>query len=85
MGNKHLIKATNVEYLNGYRLKIAFDDGVVKIVDMYDILTGELLGELKDIEIFKQVKVDPDFGCLVWPNDADIATDALYEMGQSEE
>lgn len=35
---EHCIKVTTVEYLDGYRLRIAFDDGVVSVVDFEPFL-----------------------------------------------
>jgi len=33
---------------------------------------------LKDPEFFTQVQID-DFGAVYWPNEADLAPDALYQ------
>ncbi len=81
MANHHLIKVASVEYLDGYRLKVAFDDGAVKIIDFKNELWVELYEPLKDIEFFKRVSIDPDFKVLCWPNDADFANDTRYDMG----
>ena len=75
------IHVTDVQYLGSYRLKVVFDDGAEKVVDFKDELWGEIYEPLNDVELFKQVSINPDFGVLCWPNGADIASDTLYEIG----
>ena len=36
---EHYVKVTGAEYLDGYRLRIAFDDGVVRVVDFEPFLS----------------------------------------------
>lgn len=59
-------------------LRLTFEDGTVGDVDF----TGEdwqgVLAPLRDPAIFAQVKVDAQFGTLVWPGDLDIAPEPLY-------
>jgi hypothetical protein len=40
---------------------------------------GGLLEPLRDCAYFAQVKIEPDFKTLVWPNDLDLDPDVLYE------
>jgi len=81
MTTNHFIHVTAVEYLDNYRLKVSFDDDVTKIVDLEPELWGEVYEPLKDVEFFKQVSINPDFKVLCWPNEADFATDTIYDMG----
>jgi len=39
---------------------------------------GGVFQPLEDIEFFRQVKVDPEIGTLVWPNGVDFCPDVLY-------
>ena len=61
MGAKHLIHVIDVVYLSDYRLRVTFDDGAVKIVDLKPELNGEIYEPLKDMVFFKQVSINPDF------------------------
>ena len=74
-----------VEYIDGYRLKLLFDDKKIKIVDLTNLVKkgGWYFKPLQDIEFFKQVSLDDDEypSSIRWPNDADICPDVLYEMG----
>jgi hypothetical protein len=72
----HVIEA---RVLKPYRLRLTFKNGVEKIVNLDPILRGPIFGPLRNPKRFKEVTVDKDFGCIEWPNGADICPDALYE------
>lgn len=76
----HTIK--KVEYISGYKLKLYFKNGKVKIFDMEDRLrtAKNMFLPLKDIDFFKKVKCED--GTIVWPNGVDLCPDALYKMGK---
>ncbi len=75
----HVIR---VEYLTDYKLKLTFDTGSVKEVDLRTELYGTIFEPLKDIEFFKQVTINPDTNTIEWPNGADFAPEFLYEIGE---
>ena len=70
-----------VEYLKKYRLRLKFNDGTVKDVDLEDELFGAIFEPLKKITLFQQVKVNPETNTIEWPNGADFAPEFLYELG----
>ncbi|MCF8084418.1 MAG: DUF2442 domain-containing protein [Deltaproteobacteria bacterium] len=69
-------------YLGGYKLKIRFDNGEIKAVDLQPHLDGPIFEPLKDPEFFKSFYVNRDIDTVAWPNDADFSPDFLYEIGQ---
>lgn len=77
-----------VEYIDGYRLQLLFDDKKTKIVDLTEVVKkgGHYFKPLQDIELFKQVSLDDDEypSSIRWPNDADMCPDVLYEMGKEQ-
>ena len=75
------VHVTSVTYLEEYKLRLTFDDGVTKDVDLQVELYGEIFEPLKDVELFKQVAVNPDTNTIEWPNGADFAPEFLYEIG----
>lgn len=64
---------------NDYSLNLTFNDGAVKLFDVKPYLDYEVFLELKDLQYFKQVRVD--FGTVVWPHDQDISPETLYVEG----
>jgi len=76
------LHVTKVTHLKGYRLRLEFNDGKVKDVDLGSQLYGEVFEPLKDLEFFKKVHVNPDTNTIQWPNGADFAPEYLYETGK---
>ena len=80
---KHLIvHVTSVKHLGDYRLRLTFDDGVSKELDLWPYLEnkGGVFKKVKNKEFFSQVRIDPEAGTIVWPNGADWAPDVLYQL-----
>ncbi|MGQ9626994.1 MAG: DUF2442 domain-containing protein [Anaerolineae bacterium] len=75
----------SVTYLEGYKLRLEFSNGIVKDVDLKDELYGEVFEPLRDIELFKQVAVNFDTNTIEWQNGADFAPEFLYEIGEEVE
>lgn len=68
-----------VRALEGYRLHLRFEDGVEGDVDLQQSLTFDgIFAPLKDRAYFAQVRVEPEFGTIVWPNGADLDPLVLY-------
>lgn len=71
-------RIVRVETQPEYVLTLVFDDGTQGQVSIADRLFGPMFEPLKDPQFFAQAKVD-EFGAVCWPNDADLAPDALYQ------
>ena len=75
-----LIEATPVD---GYAVRVRFEDGTNADVDLsYLADRGGAFEPLKDLAYFRRLRADSDAGTIVWPNDADIAPETLYEHAQ---
>ena len=74
-----IYRVTSVDALEGYRLRVSFDDGTSQLIDLEPVLEGELYGELRDPGLFAAVEVDPEVGTLVWPNGADFDPATLHD------
>jgi len=73
------IRVTDVEPLDRFKLRLCFNDGRKRIVDLEDELWGPVFEPLKaDPELFRQVRVDDEIGTIVWPNGADMDPDVLH-------
>jgi hypothetical protein len=75
---------TSVEYVSGYKLRLGFNDGAVKVVNLADHLDGEVFEPLQDLRLFKTARLNPDLDTVVWDNGADMAPEFLYEIGVTE-
>ena len=76
---------TSVEVTGTYELRVRFDDGVSREINLELILEGELYGPLRDPDLFAKVEVDPEVHTLVWPNGADFDPATLHDWPRHEE
>lgn len=71
----HVEKAT---YLDGHRVRLAFNDGSTGVVDLSGELTGEVFMPLKNPEYFGSFTLSGY--TLSWPNGADFAPEFLRDL-----
>jgi hypothetical protein len=77
------VRVKSVEYVSGYKLKLEFTNGKIKVVDLAYIFkgnAGHYFEPLRDLERFKEVYCD--YGTICWPNEADFCPDLLYTIGE---
>lgn len=75
----HAARITSVEPLQGFVLKLSFDDGTEREVDLENELWGPVFEPLRtNPDLFRQVQVDRELGTIVWPNGADMDPDVLH-------
>ena len=76
----HLIcRVRDFRIVGPHTLGILFDDGSDRTIDFRPVLGGELFGPLQDLNIFNQVRLDPEVYTLVWPNGADFDPATLHD------
>jgi len=80
-----ILRITELEISGPCHLKLTFNDGACKTVDVTPLLKGPVFEPLKDPQFFACGTLDPVSGTAVWPNDADIAPEALHELRAVEE
>ena len=68
-----------------YTLCVRFDDNSEQTIDFRPVLAGELYGPLRNLELFNQVRIDPEVETLVWPNGADFDPATLHEWPANEQ
>ncbi len=73
-----LPRVTSVEALEGFRLRLAFTDGLGREIDLSDDHWGQMAEPLQDPDYFRQVSVDSELGTVVWPNGYDLDPDVLH-------
>lgn len=73
------VRITSVELPDGFVLRLGFDDGSTREVELEHELWGPVFEPLRqDPQLFRQVRVDPELGTIVWPNGADMDPDVLH-------
>ena len=75
------LEVVNAEYIRDYLLKIKFNTGDIKIVDLKNSLQGPVFEPLKDINFFRQFTIH--YNTIEWKNGADFAPEYLFELGVS--
>ena len=75
-----LPRIADVRHVQGYWLELTFTDGTRARLDFRDRIVGRggVFTQLEELEFFKRVRVDPEVGTLVWPNEVDFCPDVLY-------
>lgn len=73
----HILRA---EVCGPHSLRVEFDGGTAKRVNLRPLLTGPVFEPLHDPAYFARVTVDPACGTVVWPNGADLAPEALRDL-----
>jgi hypothetical protein len=75
-------RVNHVRYIGGYRLELGFTDGLRKEIDFTDRFVGRggVFRQLADTEVFRQVRLEPEAGTIVWPNGVDYCPDVLYSL-----
>lgn len=74
----YLPQVTAVEVIGDCALRLEFDDGLVREIDLKDRLRGPIFEPLRDPRFFARVAVDAELGTIVWPNGADFSPEFLH-------
>ena len=72
------LEVVKAEYLDGYKLRLFFNNGEVRVADLYSSLIGEVFEPLHNIDTFKQFSIK--FNTIEWENGADFAPEYLYKI-----
>ena len=74
-----ILHVTKADYINEFKIKISFNDGLEKIVDLKNYISSKkhsFIQPLKQVDEFKKSQVHKT---LVWDNGADIAPEYLHD------
>jgi Protein of unknown function (DUF2442) len=63
-----------------HSLRLTFNDGTTKQVDVRPLLDGPIFEPLRDPAYFARMSLDTICGTVVWPNGADFAPEALHDL-----
>ena len=68
-----------VHYVRDSIVWLRFQDGTSGEVDISRSFKALVFEPLRDLELFREVRVDSELGTIVWPNGADVEPETLYE------
>ena len=74
-----IYRVLSFEIVAPYTLHVRFSGGDEQTIDFLPVLSGELYGPLRDLDLFNQVRIDPEVKTLVWPNGADFDPATLHD------
>ena len=73
-----MIRIIEAQPLEGYRLKVRFNDGLEGVYSVDPEHRGGVFLNLRDPGVFNAVRVNPDFGCVEWPG-VDLCPTSMHE------
>ena len=80
-----ILGIVEAEVCGPYSLRLLFNDGTRKQVNVRPLLWGPVFEPVLDPAYFALVKLDVQSGVVYWPNEADFAPEALYELPDEEQ
>jgi len=75
------LEVSQAEYLDNYRIKLTFNNGEIKTVDLKNELNGSVYTPLHQLDYFKKFQLK--YNTIQWANGADYAPEYLYELSNS--
>ena len=79
MKNNEILTITAAEYIEDYKLRLTFNNGVVRIVDFVPLMQKGICKKLQDKDYFRAFTLDPF--TVDWNNEIGFAPEYLYEIG----
>jgi hypothetical protein len=73
------LEVSQAEYLDNYRIKLTFNNGEIKTVDLQSELNGSIYVPLRQLDFFKNFQLK--YNTIEWENGADYAPEYLYAIG----
>lgn len=74
-----MLEIVEAEYVEGYTVRVKFNNGESGVVDLSQALWGPMFEPLKDPAVFRKLKVSDVVHSICWENDADLAPEYIYE------
>ena len=73
-----ILEDFKAEYVDGYPIRLWFNNYVTKVVDLKSSLKGIVFEPLKDLDFFKRFSVK--YNTVEWENGADFAPEYLLAL-----
>jgi len=75
-----IVKVTDVEPLDGLRIRATFSDGAIKEIDLGGLFEqGGVFAQIcRDERAFTAARVNKETGTVEWPGEVDLDAEVLY-------
>lgn len=71
-------RVVQVEPLGQLTIRVSFDDGLSRVLDLDPMIRGGLLEDVRHPDRFATICIDPVAGTVCWPNGIDLDPDVLH-------
>ena len=78
--HRFILEVVYGEHIGTFRMRLTFNDGTRKTVNLFPLLDGPGFAPLRDPGYFELGRMDAEAGTITWPNGADFAPEALWEL-----
>ena len=79
MKNNEILAITAAEYIGDYKLRLTFNNGVIRVVDFVPLMQKGICKKLQDKDYFRAFTLDPF--TVDWNNEIGFAPEYLFEIG----
>ena len=74
-----ILDVVSAQYVGDYQIELEFEDGAIGTVDFSEYCgRGGVFGKFRDMEYFKNFRIDQELGVISWEGGVDIAPETLY-------
>lgn len=78
--DRFILEVVDGEHVGRFHMRLTFNDGTRKTVNLFPLLDGPIFAPLRDPTYFALGRMDAEAGTITWPNGADFAPEALWEL-----
>lgn len=80
MSGNGILRIDEATVCGDFTLELKFSEGTRKRVNVKSLLTGPVFQPLRSEDYFNRMVLDKASGTVSWPNGADFAPEALFEL-----
>ena len=75
-----MLEVISAEYVEGYKIRVRFNNGQEGIADLKNALWGPVFDPLRDLESFRRFQVSTVLHTIQWENGADLAPEYILQQ-----
>lgn len=75
-----ILRIIDIEHRGPHQLWVKFNDGHIGEANLLSLLNGPIFVPLQDPDYFALGELNAECGTITWPNGADLAPEAIYEL-----